>query len=440
MKWRYEIVKGTYRIPCGAGSQMRKHLFHLWCRITKEKCTFPTEVQITKEKLREAAWLMRRKIHEPVCLMQIRNQSHNKTKRYLITKHTIFIRVRKIIMLPMPPYGCSGAEEGPSDRDGIGKSGERFIMKMRYFRFLYGKTQGCFLHLGELNDTKRNEKFTFLYMQGMNELVNQNEVDHTLFLYPKCVDLLILGKADSGSVAAMKGLLENIQVGTAVIPEIPEEEEKLLVQSLKAERIVRLKKFGESFGYSAAGWMVSAKCWKDGALVMKHMPEEQDVSKGESSCFDDCVMSIKEINNGCRCRQDSCPDEYGCALGCIRGRDFDMCKSRLENQAMPYTVGTVLVAGDGSEEEKKLLMESMKNETLGTRFFVSVDSEECVWFNSLHEAGCGKTDSRRYFIGTKLSDSGVGRICRSGLGNVPVVLSEEDGICCSGFMKYCEEK
>ncbi len=350
-------------------------------------------------------------------------------------------------------------------------------MKMKYYRFLYSVTKSCFIHFGEVKDTQMDEKFAFLYLRGTEEPVDQTDSEHMLFLCPKYVDLVVLGRVDVQSEAVLKGLLARTKIRTLVIPaqgEIPVPE-----QITGVEQIVRLNsaesmgktsntdaenmsktsntdaenmnktdsldaamyqndacaRSAECFEVKAAGWKFSVKCWTKGALAMFHM---LDTVTGQINPFDDCVMNVKEMDSEKRCSREEHPDGYGCALGCVLHQDHDVCKYRNPEKESPYLTGTMLVSGEGSINEQEALINGLEHGE-NFRFFAFENSGKSRWERMLPEAEEGKAEPKRYYIGEKVSDEAVAKVCRSGLNRIPAVLREGRGICCSGLLKYAQE-
>lgn len=324
---------------------------------------------------------------------------------------------------------------------------------MKYFRFLYWVAETCMIHLGEVKDTKLNETVTFLYLSSTKESENPAGSERSIFACPEEVDLAVLGSVDEGVLRILNVILEHTKIETLAIPakdygKFPAQIEGVgqIVWLGNAEEMKERQKeipdgskqkFADHLERKAAGWYISVKCWKDGTLTMLHMHEENDSVEGQSR-YEDCVMSVKELNGERRCSQNAHPDEYGCALGCVLHQDYDLCKYRKTGDESGCLTGTLLLAGAGNEKEQSSVIEEAKQK--GVRFFAADFSEAKEWDALLPDEETEKSEPKRYYIGTRLSDSAIAKICRSGWNRIPTVLRNGKGICCSGLMKYAEEE
>lgn len=260
-------------------------------------------------------------------------------------------------------------------------------MMMKYFRFLYGETGRCFMHLGEIRDTKTEEHFTFLYLRGVKRHVNQTETEHTLFLCPKRLDLVVLGNSDEYSVEVLREFLADTAVDTLVycanthfaIPEIIPGVRKVVC--LTDERRednnevkncqMETKEVGsglQSYYMERAGWKFAVRCCGNVSLMLTHglascdsdadriMTSGGAVTDGMYP-YKDCVMSVKIVSEDKRCCSEQEPDGFGCALGCSLHQDYDVCNYQRKN-GRAYVTGTVLLPeGCGSSVLKALIRE-----------------------------------------------------------------------------------
>lgn len=323
-------------------------------------------------------------------------------------------------------------------------------MKMRYFRFLYGETEQCFVHLGEMKDTLKNEHFTFLYLRGTDGHVDRKRSEHRLFLCPNHLDLVVLGKADTHTEETLKAMLADTTIGTLIIPE---RADVTAIQAKLADvRVIRLNSAEgmerEASGtwevtdencavsdgavnalrFHAVGWYFLLKAYTANSIVMLH-GLDTEAAAGQ---FEDCVMSVKPLNGKKRCKKEAEPDGYGCALGCTLHQDYDVCKYR--DADLPYVTGTLLLPPMEGAKIRERIESDMEAYLASIRFFgLSGAQEE----GSLR---IPSSECKTYFIGTEseLGDKAIADICRGGLSHVPVVLKEGQGICCSGLLKYSE--
>lgn len=377
-------------------------------------------------------------------------------------------------------------------------------MKMKYFRFLYAETGRCFMHFGEIRDTSTEETFSFLYLRENSRQVNQAGTGHRPFLCPKSLDLVVLGRANENTKEALKGILQDTAVHTLVVPAktdavIPDE-----MPGIK--EVVRVSETVEFF-MTRAGWSLLAKPYGDGSVALAHsLAKESDGNSfvelahslakesgedgaearrslartsgegglpGLEGTFEDCVMSVKVMEEDKRCCSEAEPDGYGCALGCTLRQDYDVCRYQQKGGALPYFTGTVLLAEGVSEEGCRDLAKTMEGRVAGIRFFGIPDcapeqsaavnpdqmseaerdaasslQTECISVSRAAEILSGESEGafsesgkhKKYFVGTEetLDDETIAGIARSGLYHSVAALKTGEGLCCSGLLKYAE--
>lgn len=339
-------------------------------------------------------------------------------------------------------------------------------MKAKYFRFLYGETNACLIHFGEVNDTKCHEKISFLFFRSSKvsnssegqveqklgqklerQMERKEQGQNDLFLYPESADLAVLGTVDESVKREWNETGRYVKVKRLIVPDVPEAEELFLGN---VDEVIRLRpvsrdenKSGEGlWNMAAAGWKFEVICQGEGTLALWHdlaaAASEMDSAEGtETGEFSDCVMSVKAADH-CMCSKDRNPDEYGCAVGCVLHKDYDVCKFRYENGANPYLTGTLLAAGTGDEEKQKGLLNWLSAKSDRIRFFSMQDPKS--WMDILPDSERAEPGMRRYFIemNAELDDHTAAEFCRQGFGSTPVVLMEGHGVCCAGFLKYAE--
>lgn len=335
-------------------------------------------------------------------------------------------------------------------------------MNMKYFRFLYGETAGCFTHFGELNDTLTNEHVAFLYLSGISEIDDEMKSENTLLLYPKYLDMVVLGEVSRKTTDALKKILLETKVGTLVVPDRSREHENGNKNSmvpevlgeclgdgmLSVEKVISVgNEECRSYEASICGWKFFVKCSRENELALIHAMAGND--------FEDVVMNVKGIRDDSACHKHCSPDNFGCAFGCTLHRDYHECKYREKlKDGIVCRTGTVLMKGNAdtgwndslsSEESdetslmKALLLESgVKTDEI--RFFGFSGN---AWREVCREISLTEKEQisgTEYFIGSdsEVDDAAIGEVCRSGRDCIPVLLKDGQGICCSGFFKYRE--
>lgn len=308
------------------------------------------------------------------------------------------------------------------------------MMEMRYYRFLYGAGEECFVHFGELQDTRTQESFTFLYLKGTKRRVGQGVSACRPFLYPGHIDLVITGSADQCVLQALDGFLRDTWVDTLVLNAKCRFAYEKLLPGIR--EIITLSE--ETFQTDRAGWSFAARPCADGSVTMAYALAE---GTGRNE-FGDCVMSVKPLREEAWCRKAAAPDGYGCALGCALHRDFDVCKYRGGRKKPVFCTGTLLPGDDESAEGVREMLALAHIDEKELRFLVlpatAVGGLPEKSLRQDPERYDMRTDGfRRYLIGTEeLDDRRIADVCREGWYLRPVILRKGEAVCCSGFLKY----
>lgn len=352
-------------------------------------------------------------------------------------------------------------------------------MKTKYFRFLFCGDHSSMLHFGELTDTFTEERFTFLYLRGTQEAADQSENGRALFLCLKHVDLLVIGNANEQTDGALGELLSRVQADTIVFPESSYEWKTKFPDAAKKIGLSRnLEGTGSgndkrnSIIMKAAGWKFFMKSYADGRVTMAHGLNDEGMHFGEKGMnsevdqaaestgmercegarthgmqsgrrFEDCVMKVKVLDRNKRCCSEQKPDEFACALGCVCKQDYDECRAHGKEGNEAYLTGTLLCEDELSDASAGELEEDMGNWIEQMRFFgIPASSDGSVCQNAKNYFDRLVGEHKKYFLGMEkeIGAQTVSDICGSGLYQIPVLLKEEKGICCSGFLKYSEDK
>lgn len=302
-------------------------------------------------------------------------------------------------------------------------------MTMKYFRFLYGETGSCLMHFGELQDTGMGETCKFLYLRKAKRHVGQKKSEHSLFLCPDDIDLVILGDAEETSLSALKSLSAHAKIGTLIFSEKCGSADW---SAMEIRETVKLS--AETYQTERAGWRFLAKAYEDGTAALAH-GLAADMQEG---VFGDCVMNAKALGQEAQCMKDTAPDGYGCALGCALHQDYDVCKYHGCGENPVFRTGT-LIFGGGSEDSRREFLEEARRNVGELRFF-GLAAGDAFGQISLTEENRKEEQKgfRRYYIGLEeeLEDRTIAEICRGGWYQSPAILREGEGICCSGLLKY----
>lgn len=309
-------------------------------------------------------------------------------------------------------------------------------MKTKYFRFLYCGMKSCMVHLGELTDTHTGGQFRFLYVNGTRECVAKN--GEVLFLCPEKVDLLVLGSANEQTDDAAKEILAKTEVGMLILPESDycweadfSGVEKQI--SLSSELAASEQKHTEkSVMLTAAGWKFFMKSYVRGSVAMVHSLDGDN----DANRFEDCVMNVKVLDEKSRCCCEQTLDGYACALGCALKKDSDVCRYQRVREGGAYLTGALLCGAEMTEKAFEEMRKEIGPWLDEIRFFALPEAIDGDGKQFARLAECWK----RYYIARKeyVQAEVVREICGGGLYQLPVLLENGDGLCCSGLLKYIE--
>ena len=324
--------------------------------------------------------------------------------------------------------------------------GRPYIMKMKYFRFLYGEMKSCMIHFAGVNDTISKQMFSMLFIRGSE---TKEERKNIPFLFPDSLDLAVLGNINESVKMVWNELQQHVKVRTLIVPDIPDAEDLHLEE---VEEVIRLRPADWSDGSLekipddsqwktvTAGWHFQVICWMNGGLAVWHdtadnFADHLYAGKEEIGKVTDCVMSVKAVEDSICCEKQN-PDHYGCALGCALHRDYDVCKFRYEKRANPYLTGTLLTAGNGEMDMQDKFLHWLSEQTDSIRFF-SVQNPESLT-GILQKSNIPESGMRRYVIelNDECNNHIAASLCRTGFCTAPVLLKEGQGVCCSGFLKF----
>lgn len=304
---------------------------------------------------------------------------------------------------------------------------------MKYFRFLFEETNGCFMHFVELTETDTEEQIRILYLKSIEKAVNRQK-DSMGFVCPAHVDLVVLGNSDAKTRKTWQKLSEQTDAEVLVFAGEDSGED------LKAGKVIRLSEQKPFWRWKRLGWNVFLKSYEVGSVVMMHGLDS--VSEDRTPIVD-CVMSVKATNHCRRCHTRPQPDGYGCALGCVLHQDYDLCKYQGNCSQLGQLTGTLLLAGTGDSDTIRQIRADAEQQPWRLRFLalpMAFQKAELFckggdWDLSM------EGDCKTYYISMdeELNAAFVKQICEKGYYHIPVVPGKEQGLCCSGLMKYQEK-
>lgn len=303
-------------------------------------------------------------------------------------------------------------------------------MEKKCYRFLYGEMDGCFVHIGEIKDMKTGKQLAFGYIRSIDGHVDQEESEHTLFLCPKKLDVIILGNIDDAVKRVLKKFMEHALVDTLVVPEglgfagLSFMSRRTVTLCLSVDQPERLYRF------SAAGWKLIAATYERGRVVFAH---------GLSCTEETDPEGISPYDLG-----DFLPDGYYKKNKLCVSMEKECARSKCgesgnyENTLSPNCIGTVLLTGEMKGIKLKMFESELEENIQGIRF-VGVCGKEASEQEKIEEMAALLKD-KRYFIGVgdELSDGFLDKICRNGMYGNPVTLQEEQAFCCCGVVTYEE--
>lgn len=304
---------------------------------------------------------------------------------------------------------------------------------MKYFRFLFEETNGCFMHFVELTESDTEEQMRILYLKSMENKADLKK-DSECFACPTHVDLVVLGQNDLRTRETWKRLSEHTEADLLVLAGEDSESD------LKAGEIIQLSESKPFWRWKKMDWNIFLKTYENGSVVMMHGLD----SGGENRrTIEDCVMSVKATNQCRRCHGSQQPDGYGCALGCVLHQDYDLCKYQGEGQQMGQLTGTVLLAGVTNGDSIRQFQADMELQPWELRFLALPKENQKTEISGNREIWNLPADDehKTYYISMEEEMDAVfaKQICEKGFYHVPCVLGKGKGLCCSGLMKYQEK-
>lgn len=354
-------------------------------------------------------------------------------------------------------------------------------MDVKHYRFLYGEMDGCFMHFGEIHDTKMRKELTFIYLREIDRHVNQEESDHTPFLFPERIDLIILGNVNISVREALRVILSQARADTLVVPDgindagfdfVPPETITLCLSVDEPERAYR---------FCAAGWKIFAKSYERGTVVFAHglsctgtdtsvaslydlgnsMPG--DVFKAcemQIELFDRSELQIRDLRAGsCGIQIDEGERKY-CPNGGRKDLEDTVCTG--ENLEAPYKIGTVALSGEMNRIRSRMFRAELEENIQGICFVAlcgkekaddGCDADSAEDKNGKKDAQIRKNtgqiqdfNSRRCFIGmegeTEADTAGEygASMQKNGQkaaeGNTLAALHDGQIVCCCGRLIY----
>jgi hypothetical protein len=363
-------------------------------------------------------------------------------------------------------------------------------MKTKYYRFLYFGRKRCLLHVGEIEDTRNEDRLTFLYVGSCGRDDEFGRLVENKLSYPKRVDILIVGDTLKSTEEVVEELLKETVVDTVVYPQ--EEGLHLVLEGHNIRRKIGLGETGNQmeYGICRAGWSLRVACLDAGGVVLLHGLENQEM-------FDDCVMNVSVLDGDEHLGWWSEKDGFAAAMRCTVHHDYDACRYREDGDNGKYRVSTLLygntplklcrkwmqslpgadesgntgefkkygefVNGNESRNEDESVngSESRNNGKFVNGSGYKGDGESGIDRKSGLEAGlrflslpsAGKDavwdegilgeipdGYKCYYIGSpgEPSVQAISQICRRSPYQVPVIAGEGTGLCCAGFLKYAE--
>lgn len=303
-------------------------------------------------------------------------------------------------------------------------------MEKKCYRFLYGEMDGCFVHIGEIKDRKTGRQLAFGYIRSIDGHVDQEESEHTLFLCPKKLDVIILGNLNDTVKRVLKKFMEHASVNTLVVPEglgfagLSFMSRRTVTLCLSVDQPERLYRF------SAAGWKLIAATYERGSVVFAHglsCTEEMDPEDIYPYDLGDFLPDgyYKEnklcVSMGKECARSKCGES-----------------GKYENTLSPNCIGTILLTGEMKGIKLKMFESELEENIQGIRFVGVCGKEESVQEKIEEMAALVK--DKRYFIGAEkeLEDGVLEKICGNGMFGIPVMLQEGQAFCCCGEVTYEE--
>ena len=308
-------------------------------------------------------------------------------------------------------------------------------MKIKYFRFLYYGRKKCLLHFGEVEDTRSDERVTFLYVDGKDRSENYPESDDREISYPVRVDYLILGEISDSTRDVLEEILKGSEVDTLVFPKT--DDGNSLFEGHGIGHLVELAAGTENceFRKEIAGWRLRAASLEKGSVVLLHgLTDERDL-------FEDCVMNVSFLDGAKYNGWWEENDRFAAAMRCTIHHDYDACRHQNAGEDHDYLTETLLYGNTHLGECLDWIESCEDDYKLGKRLrFLELPTQnaEDVWDSKiLSDIPNGH---KRYYVCAPEEPSAlaVSQICRKNPLQVLNVTGEGTGISCAGFLKYTE--
>lgn len=309
-------------------------------------------------------------------------------------------------------------------------------MNTLYFRNLFQNTKRGIAHTVSAGSTE-GEFCLWLLCSNGQMLRDHDETARKFQMKGQRISALLLENLHSDDLGKVGRLLKHNQVERVFIP-YGDSAAELSELALVSE--VKVMKAGEIVQFQENGWNVWLKCVDNGSrgsLVLYHGPENS--TRKEM----DCLMAVKPAAKELPCQTCVDQDNHTCGMRCCLYNDFTQCKGH-NGKDMDHYVNGVLVLGNVNLKEKETeLREDLKQWLPNVRMVALADggSDECFADSAIGFLNEENEQLNRYFIvaeGMEKNEKLLKAILRRGPRRIPVLTSEDAGLCVSGFLKRKE--
>jgi hypothetical protein len=304
-------------------------------------------------------------------------------------------------------------------------------MKANYFRYMFQNTKRGVIHTASSKGISGD--FCLYYLCSDGRRMRAEETEEKRFL-PKgeVISALILENLHPADLKTAAYLLNHNTVRRVFLPYKDSAAE---LEELSLAEEVQILEEKQEVTFCENGWDVWIKCLEQnerGTLVVKHGPSEQMKKNA------DCLMTVKPMEKNLNCQTCVNPENNACAMRCCLYNDFTTCKGHNDKRADDYVTGAMLLGNVDLANNKEELDRILKKEGSDIRMMAlpggNQKLEDTENFLDAFASFQGQLN-KYYFISENLKENEkiLKAILKKGPRHIPVLTSDEYGLCISGI-------
>lgn len=306
-------------------------------------------------------------------------------------------------------------------------------MNALYFRHLFQNTKRGTAHTVSVSSAEGEFFLCSLCSNGL-PLRDRERADEKFQMEGQIISVLVLERLHPVDLEKVRDILKHNKVERVFIP-YGDSAAELSELSLAGD--VKLLEAGETVSFQEKGWDVWIKCLDNGsqgALVLYHGLSEAS-REGK-----DCLMAVKPAEKDLPCRVCVDQNNHACAMKCCLYNDFALCKGHNGKDAEEYVTGALLLGNVNLKEKEKELRKDLKEHLSDIRMIALGEggSEARTSDSFMEFLNRGNDRLNQYYIlseGMEENEHTLKTILKEGPRRIPVLTSENTGLCISGFLK-----